>query len=55
MKIYSDNTVTKEDLINIESSIDAKQNQQIRELKLGIVGAFVLNLAFSIILFIFFR
>lgn len=48
MKIYSDNAVTKESL----SEVDAKQTQAIATLKLLVITSFVINLAFTIVLFL---
>lgn len=47
MKTYSDFTVSKADL----TAIDDKQNTQIRDLKLALIGSFVLNLVVTIALF----
>ena len=44
MKILSDNAVTKADL----TAIDAKQDRQIKQLRIALAVSFVLNIVFTV-------
>lgn len=44
MKILSDNAVSKSDL----HAIDAKQDRQIKQLRIALVISFVLNIVFTV-------
>jgi len=55
MKMLSDQAVTKSDLTAVVeqamSDVDAKQAQQIKDLKYALVGSFVVNLVVTVVLF----
>lgn len=46
MKIYSDKAITKDDL----AAVDAKQDRQIKQLKLALAISFGLNLVIAVLL-----
>lgn len=46
MKILSDNAVTKADL----HSIDAKQDRQIKQLRVALFISFAVNIAFTVVM-----
>jgi hypothetical protein len=47
MKIYSDTSVTKQEL----SDVDNRQSRQIRQLRVAVGGVFALNIITLILLF----
>ncbi|WP_248793052.1 hypothetical protein, partial [Escherichia coli] len=51
MKILSDNAVTKTDL----QAIDAKQDRQIKQLRIALAISFVANVVFSVAMKFFLR
>ena len=46
MKILSDNAVTKTDL----QAIDAKQDRQIKQLRMALIVSVVFNIVFSVLM-----